>query len=373
MRRVALFVPSIRGGGAERAMVNLARGLAEDGCSVDLVVASASAPTLPVDPGVRLIDLRAGHVSHALPRLVRYLRREQPHALVSAMTHSSVVAAAARALARVPVRLMVVEHNTISQMSANGLRRDRVAGMLTRYVYPRVDVVAAVSRGAAADLAAFTGISPDRIAVLPNPVVTAEMLDDAGAPPAHPWFAPGQPPVVLGIGRLEPQKDFPTLVRAFAALRDRVDARLMILGDGGERPALERLAASLGVESRFELPGFVPRATGFISAANVVALSSRFEGLPTVLIEALALGTPVVATDCPHGPREILGDGRYGALVPPSSPVPLAEALESALLSDRGPVPEEAWARYELASATRGYLSALFPEEARAHAARRAA
>jgi glycosyltransferase involved in cell wall biosynthesis len=181
------------------------------------------------------------------------------------------------------------------------------------------------------DAARVTGVPRERITAIHNPVLSLALRERGADPIDDPWLAPDGPPVILGVGRLVEQKDFPTLVRAFARLRARRSARLLILGEGPERAALERLVAELGVAADVRLRGRVPGAPAFMARAAVFVLSSAWEGFGRVLVEALAMGCPVVSTDCPSGPREILENGLYGPLVPVGDDAALAAAIESVL------------------------------------------
>jgi glycosyltransferase involved in cell wall biosynthesis len=196
-----------------------------------------------------------------------------------------------------------------------------------RWLYPQADMIVAVSEGVREDIAALTGLDHKRIIVIPNPVVTPELLAQADKPLIHPWFQAAEPPVILGVGRLTRQKDFPTLLQAFAEVRKRISCRLVVLGEGRDRNKLEALASTLGIENDIALPGFVANPYPYMVNARVFVLSSAWEGSPNVLTEALALGMPVVATDCPSGPREILQNGRHGRLVPPGRPGAMAKAI----------------------------------------------
>jgi glycosyltransferase involved in cell wall biosynthesis len=200
-----------------------------------------------------------------------------------------------------------------------------------RRAYRKADAIVAVSDGVADDLALLVGIDRSRITRIYNPVVTPRLVELAESPLNHPWFAPAQPPVVLGAGRLTAAKDFATLIKAFALLRNRRPARLMILGEGLERRNLQALATNLGVEAEFALPGFVDNPFQYMRRAAVFVLSSRWEGFGNVLVEAMACGTAVVGTDCPHGPREILEGGRHGALIAAGDPALLAGGIEAEL------------------------------------------
>jgi glycosyltransferase involved in cell wall biosynthesis len=222
-----------------------------------------------------------------------------------------------------------------------------------------------VSQGVADDLAAVTGIRRERLRVIYNPVVSQRMRDLAREPPTlstgcpHPWFAPGAPPVVLALGRLTVLKDYPSLIRAFGLLRRKHEVRLMILGEGQERPRLEGLVAQLGLCDCVALPGFGANPYAYLARAALFVLSSISEALPTALIEAMALGTPVVATDCKCGPKEVLQDGRYGALVPTGDVAALAEAMSATLTAPRRELPPEAVRPYTMDHAVDEYCRVI--------------
>lgn len=356
--RIALFVASLRGGGAERIMVNLARGFAERGLEVDLVLPQVEGPYLKEVPAnVRIVDLKAARVLLSLPRLIRYLRMERPTALISAVNHANVVALWAKRLAGVPTRVVVTVHNTLSSSTQNAWnRRQRALPQMMKLFFPWADAVVAVSEGVAKDLVETTGFSRRNIRVIYNPVVTPELLRLAQEPVDHPWFAPEQPPVVLGIGRLAAQKDFPNLLRAFALVCQQHPARLMILGEGRERPQLEALVKQLHLENSVSLPGFVKNPYAMLKCSSAFVLSSLWEGLPTVLIEALALGVPIVSTDCKSGPSEILEGGRYGRLVPAGDAPALAAAIIAALAEPSRPVGEDVLRKFTLEESLNAYL-----------------
>ena len=332
-QRIAFYMPSLAGGGAQRVFLHLARGFAERGYEVHLVLAKAQGPYLPQVPScVRMIDLRASRVLTSLPGLVRYLHDQRPCALLSALDHANAVAICARWLARVPARVIVTVHSTPSQVVANARTlRARLLPVWTRFFYRRADAVVAVSQGVADELVHYVGIPAEKVTVIYNPIVTPELLRKAEEPLEHPWFREGEPPVVLGVGRLTKPKDFPTLIRAFALVRQQRPVRLMILGEGEERPQLEQLVRELGIEEDVCLPGFVQNPYPYMKRAAVFVLSSRWEGLPTVLVEALALGVPVVSTNCPSGTVEILDNGRLGILTEVGNHECLAQAVGSSL------------------------------------------
>jgi len=336
--RVAFFLPSLRGGGAERVALNLAQSFADYGVVSDLVAVSGKGEFEGQIPaGVRLVDLGASRVILGLPRLVSYLRRERPTAIISFMDHAGIVALLARRLSGASTRVICTIHNTLTHAAPNSSTlRSRLMPAFLRMFYPQADEVVAVSHGVASSFSEVTGFPLTKIRVIYNPVITPGLQTAGAGSAGHPWLSDGGPPVVIGVGRLTRQKDFSSLVRAFARVVEKRPARLLILGEGEERSSLELLVRELGLESSVALPGFLAGAHACMAQSAVFVLSSRWEGLPTVLIEALAVGTRVVATDCPSGPREILRGGELGRLVPPGDIPALAEGIVSAL-SGGGP------------------------------------
>ena len=364
-KKLAVFLPGLYGGGCERAMLNLIGGFVRRGLAVDLVVAEAVGPYLDQIPGgVRLVELNPRRLRRfrtlaSLPLMARYLRRERPCALLSAL-HATIIGLWARRLAGVRVRTVLSEQNTFSfQNRSLGPLYRRLFPALTRLAYPSADAIVAVSRGAAEDLAKIAHLPIERVQVIPNPIVTPELQEKAAAVPDHPWFGPGEPPVILAIGRLAPQKDFPTLIHAFAGVRKRHAVRLLILGEGPDRPELEGLIRQLGLQRDVGMPGFVRNPYAFLSRSALFVLSSRWEGLPTVVVEALYCKTPVISTDCPSGPREILADGRFGKLVPVGEVAKLEQAMSGSLSGECVRPPEESWSPYTLDATVDRYLQLL--------------
>jgi glycosyltransferase involved in cell wall biosynthesis len=363
--RLAIFAPSMAQGGAERGALKLAEGLTQRGFEVDLVLAAAEGPRLPeVSPDVRIVDLRARRVLTSLPGLMRYLRRERPLALTSYLDHANVIALTACRLVRYGGRVVVVEQNTLSEAAKHGKsRRDRLMPQIVRAVYPRADYVVGVSEGVVDDLARFTSLPAEKLKVVFNPIVTPDLKERAKEPVEHPWFSDGSK-VFIAVGRLRPQKDFRTLLHAFSRVRATRPARLLILGEGPERSELEDLIRELGIADDVSLPGSVENPYAYLSRAVAFVLSSRWEGLPTVLIEALACGLPVIATDCPSGPKEILAGGRYGKLVRVNAVEDLAAAMEAALDGRLPRPPDESWKPYELDAVVDEFLLLMFDRRA---------
>lgn len=367
MPKIALYVPTLAGGGAERVFSLLSGAFADREISVDLLVGRAHGPFVSqISPKVRTINFDSDRVGNTLPKLTRYLTVEQPDVLLSAMTHANLVALMARRLARTQTRVAITEHSILSETVRHSrLLRSRVMPVLARRIYPWADVIIGVSDAVAGDVSATLGISRQRIAVVYNPAVTPELYWKADEPVSHPWFAPGEVPVMLGVGRLDVAKDFPTLIRAFASARTAHPMRLVILGDGPERSSLEELVRKLGLQGAVHLAGFVENPFNFMRRAAMLVLSSRWEGFGNVLAEAMALGTPVVATDCPGAPREILGGGVWGNLVPVGDSESLASAIQNTLkMPIRAETLQERAKLYSVEIITQQYLELLLGPEA---------
>lgn len=345
MTDIAIFVPSMHGGGAERVMMTLANEFVKRGFKVDLVLAEATGPFLnSLHRDVRVVDLGAGRVLKALFPLARYLIRERPRSLLSAMVHANVVAVFANFIAGRKTRVIVSQRNMLSiegENSTNWIRRG--LRQLIPVAYKKADGICSVSDGVSEDLAISLKIDRSRVRTIYNPFDLTYIDQNSTITPSigAAWLDDPDIPVILGVGRLERQKDFETLIRAFSLVRRERKIRLIILGEGSERSSLELLAENLGLsEDDFMMPGFVGNPHSYMSRCDLFVLSSRFEGLPGVLIEALACGAPVISTDCPSGPAEILQKGTWGKLIPVGDPVFLADQITEVLEMDDAALPK---------------------------------
>ncbi|QIK36702.1 glycosyltransferase [Caldichromatium japonicum] len=360
--RIACFFATSGHSGVDRLARHLLPALARRGYQVDLLKIRNHGPELAADtPGLRVLDLGVRHTLTALPGLIAYLKRAQPDVLLTDKDRVNRLALAARTIASVSTRLILRIGTTVSVDLASRNRLECwVQRRSIRFLYPLADRVLVPSQGAADDLACYTGLDRRHIQAVPSPIVPASLFENTLPPPDHPWFAPGEPPVILGLGELCARKDFATLIRAFARVRAQRPCRLMILGRGRQRERLLMLTAELGMSRDVEFPGFVPGPYAYLDHARLFVLSSRWEGLPFALVEALAVGTPAVATDCPSGPREVLEGGRYGRLVPVGDDCALAEAIDATL---DAPLPravlQQTARRFEIESATSAYLEAM--------------
>jgi glycosyltransferase involved in cell wall biosynthesis len=336
---LAVYCGPFDGGSTAKIAARLANAFADRGHPTDLLVTASRAPIPePTVTGVRVVAMGAMGALIRVPAMALYLWRRRPAAVLTHRIREDVFTLKAARLAATGTPVFVTVHGPLGVkldhlLGAKGPRR---RAEVLRW-YPRNRGIVAISEETAADLRGLLG--PDApVTTIPNPIVTPPMYRAADLPLDHPWFSPGAPPVLVFAGRLEREKDLPTLLRAFAILRQGLDCRLLIIGDGKLRPQVEAERDALGLRDSVDLPGWAANPYPYLRRASLVVLSSVWDALPTVLIEALALGTPVVSTECGAGPREILDGGRYGPLVPPQDPQALAAALARTLAD---PLPRE--------------------------------
>jgi glycosyltransferase involved in cell wall biosynthesis len=318
-RHVAFFLPSFGGGGAQRMLLNLANAFEESGCRVDLVVVRKEGPFLKEVPKhIRIVTLGSDRLRFALWRLIAYLRRERPEAMMATLTSASLLAVLACRLSFVGTRLVLRQ--------ASSMRRSQ-RPWLVRRVYPAADAFIAISGGIADDLTEIVGLPPKKVYTIRNPAFTPEIVTRAAEPVDHPWFEPGGTPVVIAVGRLMIQKGFAVLIDAFARVRAQRRCRLVILGEGELRGQLEAQVERLGLTDDVWMPGFVDNPFKYLARSDLFVMSSKFEAFGNVIVEAMAVGTPVVSTDCAGGPPEILERGRWGDLVPVGDHEAMADAI----------------------------------------------
>lgn len=331
--KLAIFLATSGHSGVDRVMKNLISEFARRGLVVDVLHIGNHGPYLKKVPAsVRIVELGVCHVNSSLLPLVRYLRREHPYALLSDKDRVNRLALLARRLAGTETRVAVRIGTTVSEnLARRGWLHRQLQYLSIRHLYPWADAIIVPSRGAAQDLANISGIPLDRIHVAPNPVVSPTLFKLARETSPRMGLTPAEGPVILGVGELCARKDFSTLIQAFSKVRQFRPCHLLILGEGRERSRLEALAEKLGLRGDIEMPGFVENPYAYMARADLLVLSSNCEGFGNVLAEALAIGLPVVSTDCPSGPREILQQGRFGPLVPMRDVDALAAAMVATL------------------------------------------
>ncbi len=366
MKKVLFFRPTLSEGGADRVTAVVLRGLDRQRYRPVLALLRKEGPfvaDLPSD--VEVIELGSSRLAFSLPAFARMLHRERPDIVFSTCSASNIIATIGHALTRSKSRLVLSERNALYRGRKHTHPKQATEVALKRLTYRRADVVTAVSQGVADELVEL-GVDRDRIAVVYNPIVDGEIDRLAAAHVDHPWFAAGQKPVLLACARLVPQKDYPTLLDAFAQIRQAVDCRLWILGNGPLHDELVALTSQLGLAEHVHFAGFDKNPFKYMAKVPLLIHASRAEGLPGTLIQTMACGTPVVSTDCDFGPREVISSGQDGYLVPVGDAVALAaRAIELLREPDRREVFSRAARasvqRFTVASSLERYHAALEP------------
>lgn len=341
---IVFYMRSIGGGGAERVAVNLANQITLQGVKCHFVMMfDEKGYQAELHPDIGMTCLGTRRYAVAGMRLARVLKRMKPKVIFSTNQRTSFWAVVAKRLANTPTRIIAREPTTPSmnlKELPSPVARYRLKWMMSRS-YRLADAVVAPSRGVRDDIISTLGITPSKVSVIYNPVITPQIECMKQEPVEHPWYISKTAPVILAVGRLVYPKNYPLLLRAFARVRKQMPARLMILGQGEMRSELELLASELSVAEDVCFYGFDPNPFRFMARSDVLVLSSVREGFPNVLVQAMACGCSVVSTDCLSGPREILDGGRYGALVPVGDEPKLAEAILRTLEGDRKVVPQD--------------------------------
>jgi len=334
---VSIFLPTLNFGGAEKTLIELANGIQRHDRRVHLLTMSAGGPLRDsVAPGVEIVDLACTTFRKAVPALSRYYDKVRPELVLTSLYATGLAAIAARAMSRYKPAVVVGAHNSLrAKVARPDNRKDKYFLLpLCLLLIPRADGLVAVSNGVANELRQMLKLPQDKVRVIYNPVISPQLIAQSGASVEHPWLVDSvaRPfKTLISVGRLVEQKAFDVLLKAFARVRHHEDCRLLLVGDGPLRGELEMLAERLGVRAFVDFVGLQENPYKFISRADLFVLSSRWEGLANVLIEALACGCAVVATNCNYGPNEILQGGRYGPLVQVDDPDALAAAIVESL------------------------------------------
>ena len=343
---ISVYLPNLSGGGAERVAVHIANALTAQGENVDLVLTQAKGPYLnTVDNRVNVIDLQCSNrfsTLKSLPKLISYLKNKKPEVVFSTLFRANVIVSLALKLSAVKARLIVRHPNMLYPQKNSG---DKLYAKIIKKLAIRsaqsADLVVVTSQTMKEELLSLAKFDVEKVKVIPNPVPIPDIQKKAQAEPIHEWFKNKNKPIVLSVGRLTMQKNYTTLIKAFALVKKEVDARLVILGDGEERKKLELLVNELGINDSVSMPGFVDNPYAYMSRADVFVLPSLWEGFPNVLVEAMACNTPVIATDCPGGSAEILDNGKWGVLVINNNIDNLSEAIKKSLVVSKSINPVE--------------------------------
>lgn len=339
-REITIFMPNLFSGGAERMTLNLVAGFIDRGINVTLLLATPVVKLKKyIHPNVNVVHLNCKRTLYSIPKLAWYIKKHKPKNLLSHINRANRVALIAALLIRSDTRVHVVEHNTVSVRISNySIIPKLLILFFYKFVYRSAANIIHVSKTAADDLQKMVFKNKINVKYIYNPIVDEKMFNDINEKPPHPWLKNKNIPVILGVGSLRSQKDFLNLINAFSILKQNKQARLIILGEGEERNIIEKSIIKYKLQDCVDIPGYVDNPLQYMRYASVFVLSSRTEALPTALVEAMACGCPVVSTDCPSGPAEILDNGKYGPLVPIKNPSALSDAIMKSLAN---PIPKK--------------------------------
>lgn len=318
-------------GGAQRTVANLAKGFVERGYEIDLLLLRAEGPYLEELPDeVAVVEMDADRALKSIPELVGYFKETNPDVLFSTMEYLNVTSLISSMLSRTSARIVIRAAN-VQMLKDKSSIRSKLQLVLARHLYPRADEIIALSEYVRRDITSHYNLERCSISVIYNPVAVEKIQQLSMKGIEHDVFN-SKADVIISVGRLSEQKDIATTLRSFALLSNRRDAKLVILGKGEQRDMLVKMAEDLGVSGQVYFFGWVDNPFPYMAAADVFVLSSQWEGFGHVIVEAMACGTPVVATDCPGGPSEILAGGQYGELVPVGDTEALSKAIEQTLV-----------------------------------------
>jgi glycosyltransferase involved in cell wall biosynthesis len=350
LQKVALFIHKIDTYGVGRIYLNLAKSFVVAGWDVDLVVSEDSGEHQSIlSDRMRIVLLKTPRLASSLSwkgvlEFSQYLKTVKPTAVLSFLHYNNEIAILAKYLSGEPVKVVVTDHSILSKTTAAATRKSRkLIPLIARFLYPFADDIIAVSQSVKEDLVALLGIEPSRIQVIYNPIIESDLIQKSQENIAHPWFMEKDRPIILAVGRLAPEKDFSTLIHAFAEVRRHHSARLIILGDPAkhnDKQTLVDLVAQLGLAEDVLFQGFTDNPYAYMAKSDVLVVSSQWEGLSNVVIESFALNLPIVSTCC-GGPVELLDYGNYGILVPVGDVLAMAKGISAALSDHKAQVPEE--------------------------------
>jgi len=359
-RTLVFFVPSLDGG-VGRVIALLASGMRADGEKVEVwSAAPRGGHANKLEQTISVKYIGNGAVSSSFFSLIRRLRTHTPTALISASFHANCVAILASIFSRTSTQFIIADHPSVdAALQELSFLKRTLWRVLISILYPISDKYIAVSNGVAKAMSKYGGVDQRQIVVIPNPVISDEIFTLGSIKTHHPFFNSSKP-TLLYVGRLSYEKDVPNLIQAFAKAQSCTPPRLIIVGDGPDRPQLEDLVRQKHLDDKVSFLGHQDNPYPYFAQSDLLVLSSTREGLPTVLIEALAFGLKITSTDCPSGPREILNNGAYGQLVKPGDSEMLANAIVLSLNSSNPIVPEHALEQYKVKSAVKAYKKLIY-------------
>lgn len=360
-KKIVFILPNFRAAGVERVVITLANEMCRLGYSVSLLIFKNNGDLAnDICKEIEVIELHINRSSFAIFKLINFFRKNQV-CFISSYSYLSILSIIANIITFKKSQIFVCEHTTLTQMNkAKSNYKNKIVNFLMRMFYPLADGIIAVSSGVADDLSKAIDIPRKKIKVLYNPLDINFISKMSQNSPSHRWLLNKKQPLILGIGRLDIAKNFTLLINAFSKITDQTDANLLILGEGDLRLELEQEIKKLQLSERCELMGYISNPYCYLKNADIFVLSSNVEGFSLVIVESLACNTPVISTDCPSGPNEILEDGKWGTLVPMNDVEILSVAMLEALRSPNTKNLQERAKEFDVKIVTQRYIDYLF-------------
>lgn len=361
MKKIALFLFSLNGGGSEKVLINLAEGFINNGYQVDIVLVKKEGDyKSQINESIKLIDLDVKRGLLSIFGLIKYLKNNTVDVIIAPWCHLNIMTVIAKIVSRSKCKVILTEHtvSTIDIENSKGFLA-KITPKLMKTFYPMADEIVAVSQGVANNLSKLIDVPIKQINVIYNPLISKNFIADSYKEVEDEWFNNLEGKKIISVGRLSKSKDFPTLIKAFKLINEKHLANLIIIGEGEDRELLNRMIEEYGLKDKVFLPGFKDTPQKYLRKCDVFAFPSLWEGLGNVIVEAMATDLPVVCTDCPIGPREILKDGEYGKLVPIGDYVKLAEEIEKVLVSQKEVNYQEALKRFEFKTNINKYIELI--------------
>jgi glycosyltransferase involved in cell wall biosynthesis len=355
-RKISIFLPNLDGGGAEKSMAILANSFFERGYHVDLIMSNARGPFLEIlNKRIVCIDLKSPSVLRSLFKLANYFRKNSPDAVLTALNYANVTAILARIISGKNFRLIISEHNNNFNRKNINNSGIKIFGLmiLVKVLYPFADVIVSVSKELSDEIKRNIVFNKQKVKYIYNTITFSDTKTDTTIKIPEPY--------VIAVGRLECQKNYSLLIKAFSLLTKHQQINLLILGEGSQRQLLERLVQELGLNEKIFLPGFVMNPAFYLSTSKLFVLSSDYEGFGNVLVEAMYSGIPIVSTNCKFGPNEILEGGKWGRLVEPGDAEGLCQAMLDTLNDPNPPEVKKRAKDFSLDKTVDDYLKVLFP------------
>lgn len=331
---VCLFLPNLCIGGAERSAANIANGLDDQGYNVSIILIQEKGEYISkLNKGIKIINLNVNKISQSIIPLYKYIKKYNPKCIISFMDHCNVAAIISNKISKNKTKIIPTIHSTISQRKKSF--KLKIINNIQIYLYKYIEKIIVVSKEAGEDAKSVLRLSDNKIEVIYNPIITEDMLNNSKMNINHKWIGNEKYVNIIGVGRLTDEKGFEDLIKAFKIVRGKIDnSKLIILGEGSYRKNLTNIVMKLGLNDHIDMPGFV-NPYPYMRIADLFVLSSKREGLPSALIESMALGTKVVSTNCKSGPKEILKEGKLGRIVNVGDIDELAAAIIETLENDK--------------------------------------